>query len=121
MESPMKQLIKTLFAYKWWYLAYILALIIRIAIALPLMHDWDGFVFTASAKNILHGITPYQTVQSNNPIIYPDSDRPMTEQWYGYPPMPLLMFTAPYGLFTFFGITNPLLLNLAIKTPFILG
>src|SRR5579859_2939985 len=89
------------YKYKWWILIYVLAFLIRVAVALPLTHDWDGFVFSESAKNMLHGITPYQTVQSNSPIIYPDSDRPMTEQWYGYPPLPLIMFTIPYAILVF--------------------
>src|SRR5258708_40118675 len=100
----MKKIVYFLLKYKWWILAYALALLIRIAISLPFIHDWDGFVFVESAKNILHGITPYQTVQSNNPIIYPDSDRPMTEQWYGYPPLPLMMFIIPYALLSYAGV-----------------
>ena len=79
-------------------------------------------MFSESAKNLFHGITPYQTVQSNSPIIYPDSDLPMTEQWYGYPPLPLIMFTIPYALLVLTGIhITPLLQNVAIKIPFILG
>jgi Gpi18-like mannosyltransferase len=118
----MKKILSFLFNYKYWILAYTLALLIRIAISLPLIHDWDGFVFLTSAKNMLHGITPYQTVQSNSPIIYPDSDRPMTEQWYGYPPLPLIMFTIPYALFSFTGVhMTQMMQNFAIKSPFILG
>ncbi len=107
---------------KWLILFFVVAFLIRIAVAAPLIHDWDGFVFSESAKNMLQGITPYETVEKNDPIIYPNSDRPMTEQWYGYPPLPLIMFTIPYGLAIFSGIDiTPALENIILKLPFILG
>src|SRR5437763_5002102 len=118
----MRTMLHFLYRHKWWITAYAVALIIRVGLALPLNHDWDGFVFSESAKNMLQGITPYQTVQSNNPIIYPDSDRPMLEQWYGYPPLPLILFTIPYALLKFLNIhATTLHQNFAIKIPFILG
>src|SRR6266852_357498 len=83
---------------------YLLAFAIRFILAIPLAHDWDGYVFSDSAKNLLHGITPYKTVEQNDPSIYPDSDRIMTEQWYGYPPLPLLMFTTTYAIPKYIGI-----------------
>jgi len=119
-----KVLLQFIFQHKWWISVFIMAFIIRIIIAIPLMHDWDGFVFLDSAKNMLHGITPYQTVQSNNPIIYPDSDRPMTQQWYAYPPVPLIMFTIPYAIIMLsriHGVILPVLQNISIKFSFIIG
>ncbi len=112
------------YSKKTWIALFIVAFVIRIIFAFFLSHDWDGFVFAESAKNMLHGVTPYQTVQYNDPSIYPDSDRPMTEQWYGYPPLPLLMFTTSYALVAFSHISAnllPLLTNVSIKLPFILG
>jgi alpha-1,6-mannosyltransferase len=103
-------------------ITYTLALMIRIAIAIPFLHDWDGFVFSESAKNLLQGETPYQTVVKNSPEIYPDSDRPMTQQWYAYPPLPLLMFTVPVVIAQLAGsASSPEIVSLLIKIPFILG
>src|SRR3989344_4575727 len=82
------------------FLLYGIALTIRLAFAVPFIHDWDGFVFSESAKNLLRGETPYQTVVKNNPEIYPDSDKPMVQMWYAYPPLPLLMFTSPLAITT---------------------
>ena len=107
-----------------WIMLFTAAFAIRIVFSFFLMHDWDGFVFAESAKNMLHGVTPYQTVQNNDPNIYPDSDRDMTEQWYGYPPLPLLMFTASYAVVAFSHIQAnllPFLTNVSIKIPFIIG
>ena len=118
----MKKITNTIYKHKLWILIYAIAFFIRVAISLPLIHDWDGFVFSESAKNMMQGITPYQTVESNNPSIYPDSDRPMTEQWYGYPPLPLIMFTIQYAMLVYTGVhITPFLQNFAIKIPFILG
>lgn len=71
---------------KWYILVFAIAIIVRVLVAIPLIHNWDGFVFSESAKNMLQGITPYETVEKNDPTIYPDSDRPMLQQWYAYPP-----------------------------------
>ncbi len=104
---------------------YLFALFIRIVVAIPLMHDWDGYVFGQTAKNFIQGETPYQTVLKNDPTIYPDSNAKMGEQWYAYPPLPLLMFTAPVFVYSIFShnISNisPPVLNFLIKIPFILG
>jgi len=101
---------------------YFVALIIRLAFALPFIHDWDGFVFSESAKNLLQGETPYMTVLKNDPSIYPDSDKPMTQQWYAYPPLPLLMFTAPLAIATVLKISlSPITETLLLKSPFIVG
>ena len=114
---------KKVFKLKAWYiLVFALALIIRIVVAVPLVHDWDGFVFSESAKNMLHGITPYETVEQNEPFIYPNSDRPMLQQWYAYPPLPVLMFTAPYFVTQLVGLViNPNFENIIFKIPFIFG
>ncbi|MBP6882151.1 MAG: glycoside hydrolase family 99-like domain-containing protein [Candidatus Levybacteria bacterium] len=101
---------------------YLLALVIRFIFAAPMIHDWDGFVFTESAKNFIQGETPYQTVIKNDPVIYPDSEKPMIQQWYAYPPLPLLMFSAPLALVSFFNINiPPIFETLLIKIPFIFG
>lgn len=104
------------------FLIYFLALVIRIAFALPFVHDWDGFVFTRSAYNLLNGETPYQTTIKNDPSIYPDSDKPMIEQWYAYPPLPLLMFTVPLAVANVFKHPLPPILEIfLLKLPFIMG
>ncbi len=122
MQNVIVQLLSFLNSKKWWILAYTIAIVIRIVLAVPLVHDWDGFVFSESAKNMLKGITPYMTVASNDLSIYPDSDRPMTEQWLGYPPLPLLMFTIPYAIASISGVlTSPIVENFVLKIPFILG
>jgi len=122
MEGKPKKIGQMLNKQKWWILAYVVATIIRVVLATPLVHDWDGFVFSESAKNMVQGITPYMTVETNDPAIYPNSDRPMTEQWYGYPPLPLIMFTVPYALTALSGINiTPVVENIVLKLPFILG
>ncbi len=107
---------------KWYIVAFAAALVIRVVVAIPLVHDWDGFVFSESAKNMLHGITPYETVEENDAYIYPNSDSPMLQQWYAYPPLPLLMFTFPYFIAELSGIDlTPVLENVVLKSPFIFG
>ena len=104
------------------FLLYGIALTIRLAFAVPFIHDWDGFVFSESAKNLLRGETPYQTVIKNDPSIYPDSDKPMIQQWYAYPPLPLLMFTASLAIAKLTGLPlTELTKTLLLKLPFILG
>ena len=101
---------------------YSVAFIIRLAFAIPFIHDWDGFVFSESAKNFLKGETPYMTVLRNDPSIYPDSNKPMTQQWYAYPPLPLLMFTAPMAVAALLKISlTPMIQTLLLKSPFIVG
>ena len=108
--------------HKRFFLIYTVALIIRLAFALPFIHDWDGFVFSESAKNFLRGETPYMTVLENDPSIYPDSDKPMAQQWYAYPPLPLLMFTAPLAIAALLKISlTPIPQTLLLKSPFIAG
>lgn len=96
-------------------LLYLLAFLIRMVFAIPFVHDWDGYVFQKSAENLLKGETPYQTVVKNTPNIYPDSDTPMIQLWYAYPPLPLLMFTAPLGLSRLMGFT----VSSPVKTSFL--
>lgn len=111
-----------MFKHKRFLIFYSIALVIRLAFAIPFIHDWDGFVFSESAKNFLKGETPYMTVLENDPSIYPDSDKPMNQQWYAYPPLPLLMFTAPLVIPTIFDIPlSPVAKTLLLKTPFIAG
>ncbi len=108
--------------HKRFLILYSIALIIRLAFAIPFIHDWDGFVFSESAKNFLKGETPYMTVLKNDPSIYPDSDKPLDQQWYGYPPLPLLMFTAPLVIPTVLDIPlSPIAKTLLLKAPFIAG
>ncbi len=108
--------------HKRFLIIYSLALIIRLFFAIPFIHDWDGFVFSESAKNFLKGETPYMTVLKNDPSIYPDSDKLMEQQWYAYPPLPLLMFTTPLVIPTVFNISlSPIAQTLLVKSPFILG
>jgi len=122
MQNVIGKLLSSIGRKKLWILAYTIAIIIRILLAIPLVHDWDGFVFSESAKNMLKGITPYKTVEQNSIAIYPDSDRPTTEQWLGYPPLPLLMFTTPYAIASISGLlTSSIVENFVLKIPFIFG
>lgn len=108
--------------HKRFLLIYSLALIIRLAFAIPFIHDWDGFVFSESANNFLNGETPYMTVLKNDPSIYPDSNKLMVQQWYAYPPLPLLMFTAPLAIAAVLKISlTPIAQTLLLKLPFIAG
>jgi hypothetical protein len=103
-------------------LLYGLALVIRLVFAVPFIHDWDGFVFAESAKNFLAGETPYMTVLKNDPSIYPDSDEPMIQQWYAYPPLPLLLFTFPVAIVKLLGLSLPAVAqSVLLKIPFIFG
>ena len=62
------------------------------------------------------------TVLKNDPSIYPDSDKPMIQQWYAYPPLPLLMFTTPLAVANVLQIpVNAVTENVLLKLPFILG
>jgi hypothetical protein len=118
----MKHLLQFFTKYKLDILLFLLALIIRLLLAFPLSHDWDGYVFRVSAENFLHGVTPYQTVAQNDPTIYPDSDVKMTEQWYGYPALPLMMFTTPIAFTSVMHIAlSPIVENGLLKLPFIFG
>ena len=106
----------------WWVALWIVAVGVRVAIAIPLTHDWDGFVFTESARNLLDGVTPYAVVEQDPAHIYPRSDRPMVQQWYAYPALPLLAFSTTFGIARIFGLDAVALIgNLAIKLPFIAG
>lgn len=101
---------------------YATALLIRLALAIPFGHDWDSYVFAESARNLLEGENPYQTATSGDPRLYPDSDRPTIQQWYAYPPLPLIMFSAPLALARAAGIPmGEVATNLLLKLPFIAG
>jgi len=108
--------------HKRFLILYSIALIIRLAFAVPFTHDWDGFIFSSTAKNFLKGETPYMTVVENDPSIYPDSDRPMNQQWYAYPPLPLFMFSAPLAFTNALNISlTEVAENLVLKLPVIVG
>ena len=75
---------------------YWVAFAAYVALSALFIHDWDGYVFAASARQLLHGHTPYQVAQQQpwygflNP-----ADRNV--QWYAYPPLPLLMMAVSYA------------------------
>ena len=118
----MASLFQSLWIRRKTLLLYGIALAIRLAFAIPFIHDWDGFVFSESAKNLLRGETPYQTVLRNDPSIYPDSDKSMIQQWYAYPPLPLMMFTAPLAVARLMRLPLIELTEiLLLKLPFIFG
>lgn len=108
--------------HKRFLILYSIALVIRLAFAIPFTHDWDGYIFSTSAKNFLKGETPYMTVIKNDPSIYPDSDRPMDQQWYAYPPLPIFMFSVPLALMNALNISlTEIEENLILKLPVIVG
>lgn len=98
---------------------YILSFLIQILLAGLFFHDWDGFVFLTSAKQLLSGISPYVTVTTDPAYIYAPFP-PMTQMWYAYPPLPVYMFGLFYGIYALIG-SNLILGRLFIKLPFILG
>ena len=99
--------------------AYLLALGGQLALSAPFIHDWDGFVFLTTAHQLLAGVTPYETAQSGPAYIF-NSDDP-ANQWYAYPPLPMLLFAPPIALVQSMGIGTPWVQRVALKAPFIIG
>ena len=99
---------------------YILSFLICLAFAGIFFHDWDGFVLITSAEHFLQGITPYEISQSQVPYTFAPYP-PYEQQWYAYPPLPLLLYTPFYAIFHFSPLTDPIIARILIKIPFILG
>ncbi len=99
------------------YKHYILSFLIQIVLAGLLIHPWDGFVFSASAENFLQGITPYETALQQAPYTF----TLWMQEWYAYPPLPLLLFSSTYAPYFHFLSENPVLGRIFLKLAFILG
>lgn len=96
---------------------YFISFAIQTALAGFLIHYWDGFVFTTSATQFLHGITPYEIAAQAPPYTFVGG----LQQWYAYPPLPLLLFSSTYAPYFFLFGGSPILGRIFIKLSFILG
>jgi Gpi18-like mannosyltransferase len=97
---------------------YFISFAIQIAVAGFLIHYWDGFVFINSAEQfLLHGITPYETAAQAPAYTFMGG----LQQWYAYPPLPLLLFSSTYAPYLFFLGGGPIIGRIFIKLSFILG
>ncbi|MHB8603798.1 MAG: glycosyltransferase 87 family protein [Thermoplasmatota archaeon] len=99
---------------------YGVAFILQLAIAPFLIHDWDGFVFIESLRQLLHGVTPYQLVENGPSYAFVGDAWPVVNSWYAYPPLPLLLMLPGYFALTLFSHA-PWVERLAVKLPFIVG
>jgi len=96
---------------------YFISFAIQTALAGFLIHYWDGFVFTTSATQFLHGINPYEIAAQAPPYTFVGG----LQQWYAYPPLPLLLFSSTYAPYLFLFGGSPILGRIFIKLSFILG
>jgi dolichol-phosphate mannosyltransferase len=100
---------------------YAISFVVQCVLAALFIHDWDGFVFERTARDLLGGTTPYQTAVSAPPYIFNIYDVPPVPEWYAYPPLPALMFSSTYGVGLLLPFSTPALLRLCLKLPFIAG
>jgi disulfide bond formation protein DsbB len=96
---------------------YFISFVIQLALAGFLIHYWDGFVFTTSASQFLHGITPYEIAAQAPSYTFIGG----LQQWYAYPPLPLLLFSSSYAPYLFLFGGSPILGRIFIKLTFIVG
>ena len=99
---------------------YLLSAALHLALAPFFIHDWDGYVFIQTMRDLLGGQTPYETVESESPHIYVGDAVPVVNSWYAYPPVALLLMAPFFGLFTLFSAA-PWVERLGVKAAFILG
>lgn len=100
---------------------YVLAALVQVALAPWFAHDWDGFVFVRAATDFLSGRTPYEVAAESPPHVFLAQDWPAPNQWYAYPPLPLLLMTPTIGLSLLAGLDGDAFLRLALKLPLIAG
>lgn len=99
---------------------YLLAFAIQLALAPFFLHDWDGFVFTRSATDLLGGLSPYEVAEQAPSHIFLDDHWPPLNTWYAYPPLELLLIAPFVGLAKALS-AEPMVLRVGLKIPFILG
>lgn len=99
---------------------YVASALIQLALAPLFVHDWDGFVFVRSARDLLGGLTPYAAAEAGLSYIYMTWSWPPLNTWYAYPPLPLLVMT-PFVFAADALGGAPWLMRVAFKIPFILG
>lgn len=83
------------------------------------IHDWDGYVFATTARQMLEGRTPYE-VAAEDPwygFLNP-ADRQV--QWYAYPPLPALAMALSYAPAVFLDLP-PFFGRILLKAPVIAG
>jgi hypothetical protein len=99
---------------------YLLSILVQLAIAPFVVHDWDGFVFSRSVRDFLHGATPYAVAEVDPAYIHLSNAWPPLNTWFAYPPLALLLMTP--GLALAFGLgAPPWLERVALKLPFVAG
>lgn len=99
------------------YKHYILSFLIQIALAGFFIHEWDGFVFIASAEQFLQGITPYEVASAAPAYTFSG----WMQLWYAYPPLPLLLFSSTCAPYFYLMGDNLILARIFLKLSFILG
>ena len=100
---------------------YALGILIRFALLGFFAENWDMFVFTTVAKQfVLEGKTPYDVVMEDPPYIYLPF-APYIQNWYAYPPLPLLIFSAFYLLYLILPVRGVFWERFFIKLPMALG
>jgi hypothetical protein len=98
---------------------YWLALGLYLVLAALFIHDWDGYVFATSARQLWEGKTPYDVAQSEPWYAFLNpADRHV--QWYAYPPLPLLLMALSSAPSVFLHLP-PFLDRVLLKLPAILG
>jgi hypothetical protein len=103
----------------WWRRDYLVALLVCIALAALLNHDWDGFVFQASVRQFWAGHSPYAVAQARPYYAYLGPTDTET-QWYAYPPLPLLAMAVTYAPAVFLHLGAPVE-RVLLKLPMILA
>lgn len=99
---------------------YLLSAALHLALLPFFIHDWDGYVFVQTLRDLMHGQTPYETVESAPPHIYIGDAVPVVNSWYAYPPVPLLLMAPFFALFTFVS-GAPWAERMGVKMAFVLG
>jgi putative flippase GtrA len=99
---------------------YAASLLVQLALAALLMHDWDTFVFQKSVEEFLQtGTTPYETGPAKPSYAYVGYGLPLQPLWYAYPPLPLLVMSLSYGPVALGLGGTPWLGRLLIHLPFV--
>lgn len=102
--------------------SYVGALILHLAVATLMMHDWDTFVFQRSVEDFVQrGVTPYDVGHQKPAYTYVGYGLPLQPLWYAYPPLPLLAMTATYWPLATGLVAAPWAGRLLIHLPFVLA
>ena len=106
---------------RWRWIAYVVSAVLQLAIAPFLFHNWDGFVWIETARQMLGGVTPYALVEAKPWFIHPpNTGWPGMNTWYAYPPLWALILTPFYAIGTAI-VDAPWVARLSIKLPLVIG